>query len=111
MLLKKNHYCNYLVTEVFLILHEKKKSEEDCHILDAYKSLSPEERKLVSDYIDTLTSAHRGREKLSRDDSLHSGEVFRAAKSSGGNASPGRERLSEEDLGRISSAPETDEDL
>ena len=66
---------------------------------------------LVSDYIDTLTSAHRGREKLSRDDSLHSGEVFRAAKSSGGNASPGRERLSEEDLGRISSAPETDEDL
>ena len=44
-----------------------KKSEEDFHILDAYKSLSPEERKLVSDYIDTLTSAHRGREKLSRD--------------------------------------------
>ena len=88
-----------------------KKSEEDFHILDAYKSLSPEERKLVSDYIDTLASAHRGREKLSRDDSLHSGEVFRAAKSSGGNASPGRERLSEEDLGRISSAPETDEDL
>ncbi len=88
-----------------------KKSEEDFHILDAYKSLSPEERKLVSDYIDTLTSAHRGREKLSRDDSLHSGEVFRAAKSSGGNASPGREQLSEEDLGRISSAPETDEDL
>lgn len=29
MLLKKNHYCNYLVIEVFLILHEKKKSEED----------------------------------------------------------------------------------
>ena len=90
---------------------ETKKSEDEFHIPDVYKSLSPDERKLVSDYIEALYDAHKAREKAEWDDSLHSEEVFRAAKTSCGNASPGHERLSEDALGRISSAPETDEDL
>ena len=88
-----------------------KKSEEELHFLNAYRSLSPEERKLVSDYIDTLNTTHGGDKKQNWDDSLRRDEIFRAARSNGGSASPSREQFSDDNLGRIKSAPETDEDL
>lgn len=91
--------------------HGTKKSEEELHFLNAYRSLSPEERKLVSDYIDDLNIARDVDKKRIWDNSLSRKEIFRAARSNGGSASPGREKFSEEGLGRISSAPETDEDL
>lgn len=38
-------------------------------------------------------------------------DVFRAAKSAGGNFSPGRERMTREQLQTLRDAPETDDDL